>query len=126
MITGVGLDVCEISRMEKLLEREGFVRRFFTMEEEKYIRTRGKGAAGTLAGLFAAREALGKALGSGIDFDLREAEVRHDEKGRPYFAFHGALAERVKEDRFHLSISHDGGVAAAMCVREKGDLPDNL
>ena len=66
MITGVGLDVCEISRMEKLLEREGFVRRFFTMEEEKYIRTRGKGAAGTLAGLFAAREAFPCFFGSGL------------------------------------------------------------
>ena len=122
MIAGVGLDVCEISRMEKLLKRDGFVRRFFTPEEENYIHSRGKGAACTLAGLFAAREALGKALGSGISFDLREAEVRHDEKGRPYYAFHGALAERVKGERFHLSISHDGGIAAAMCVREKDDL----
>ena len=58
MCKGLGLDVCEIARMEKLLEDDRFLARFFTPAEAEYIRSRGVGAARTMAGLFAAREAL--------------------------------------------------------------------
>ena len=71
MCRGVGLDVCEISRMEKLAEDERFLNRFFTPEERAYLAERGRNRAQTLAGLFAAKEALLKALGTGIRFDLR-------------------------------------------------------
>ena len=118
MCSGVGIDLCEISRMEKLLEDSRFLVRFFSEEEIRYIHSRGRHAAATMAGLFAAREALGKALGSGLDFDLREAVVAHDEHGKPFYRFSGRLAARLAKDRFLLSISHDGGVAAAVCIRE--------
>ena len=118
MCKGLGLDICEISRMEKLLRDDRFLRRYFTPEETAYVQSRGSGAARTLAGLFAAREALGKALGGGIDFDLKEAEVRHTESGAPFFRLSGALKDRVGKDRLFLSISHDGGVAAAVCLLE--------
>ena len=122
MILGIGLDICAIARMEKNLENERFLARFFTEAEGDYVRGRGKGAAQTLAGIFAAKEALGKALGGGLDFDLREAEIVHDENGSPGYALTGALAERTRGERLLLSITHDGGVAAAMCVREGGDV----
>ena len=115
---GVGLDLCEIARMEKHVADDRFLCRFFTDNEIAYIRSRGKQAPQTLAGLFAAREALGKALGGGIDFNLKEAEVRHDANGRPSFHLTGELALRAGADRFFLSISHDGGMAAAVCIRE--------
>ena len=118
MIRGIGLDVCEIARMEKRLEDERFLRRYFTEGEAAWVRSRGKSGAQTLAGLFAAKEALGKALGGGLDFELREAEVIHDDLGRPSYAFSGALGERTRGARFFLSISHDGGIAAAVCVME--------
>ena len=118
MCKGVGLDLCEISRMEKHLHDDRFLRRYFTEGEIEYIRSRGKQAAQSLAGLFAAREALGKALGSGIDFDLKEAEVRHDANGQPYYFLSGELARRTAGDCFFLSITHDGGVAAAVCIRD--------
>ena len=120
MIKGLGLDVCEISRMEKQLENGRFLDRFFTPDEVMYVRSRGAGAACTLAGLFAAREALGKALGCGIDFELKEAEVRHTENGSPYYHISGSLKERIGNDRLSLSISHDGGVAVAVCLLEGG------
>ena len=118
MCKGLGMDLCEIGRMEKLLEDGRFLVRYFTPEEIRYIRSRGAGAAGTLAGLFAAREALGKALGGGIDFELKEAEVCHTESGAPFFRLSGELEKRVGENRLHLSISHDGGIAAAVCLLE--------
>ena len=121
MCRGLGIDLCEISRMEKLLADEKFLCRFFTAGEIQYVRGKGKSAAQTLAGLFAAREALGKALGSGIDFDLKEAEIRHDEKGLPFYHLTGRLAKKTDGEIFLLSISHDGGIAAAVCVRESAD-----
>ena len=118
MCKGIGLDLCEISRMEKLLEDGRFTARYFTPDEIAYVRSRGAGAARTLAGLFAAREALGKALGGGIDFDLKEAEICHTGEGAPYYRLSGRLKERVGDDRLFLSVSHDGGVAAAVCLIE--------
>ena len=118
MCNGLGLDLCEIARMEKQLQDDRFLARFFTSGEITYIRSRGAGAAATLAGLFAAREALGKALGGGIDFDLKEAEVCHTEAGAPYYRLSGKLKDRVGNSRLFLSISHDGGVAAAVCLLE--------
>ena len=62
MCKGLGMDLCEIARMEKQLRDDRFLARFFTPGEIEYVRSRGAGAAATLAGLFAPREALGKAL----------------------------------------------------------------
>ena len=118
MCKGLGLDLCEIARMEKLLGDDRFLSRYFTPVETDYIRSRGRGAAQSMAGIFAAKEALSKALGSGIDFDLREAEIVHDEKGRPFYALSGSLKERLGDDLLFLSISHDAGFAAAVCLRE--------
>lgn len=121
MCKGVGLDLCEIVRMEKMLKDDRFLTRFFTPAEREYVHSRGASAACTLAGLFAAREALGKALGGGIDYDLKEAEVCHTDAGAPFFRLSGHLSERIGEDRLFLSISHDGGVAAAVCILESAD-----
>ena len=118
MIKGLGLDLCEISRMEEKLADERFLNRFFTADEVSYIRSKGKCAAQTLAGIFAAKEAFAKALGTGITFDLKEISVRHDEAGKPGYTLSGRAEQLGKGDRFLLSVSHDGGVAAAVCVRE--------
>ena len=122
MIGGIGLDLCAVARMEELKENDRFMARYFTEEERAYVRSRGAGAGQTLAGLFAAKEALGKALGTGIAFDLREAEIGHGENGRPEYRLRGKLAEAAGQDRFHLSISHDGGVAGAVCIRDTDDI----
>ena len=118
MCKGIGLDLCEITRMEKLLQDGRFLDRYFTPAEIAYVRSRGKSAAATLAGLFAAREALGKALGGGLDFEMKEAEVCHTENGARFFRLSGRLKERVGNCRLFLSISHDGGMAAAVCLLE--------
>ena len=118
MCKGIGLDLCEIARMDRHLSDERFLNRYFTDREIAYIRSRGKQAAQTLAGFFAAREALGKALGGGIDFNLKEAEILHSDSGQPFYHLTGDLARRTAGDCFFLSISHDGGIAAAVCLLE--------
>lgn len=125
MIAGVGIDLCEISRMESLLSNGRFLARFFSMEEQAYIQSRGRTAAQSMAGVFAAKEALTKALGTGLSGgEMRDICVLHDEKGAPYYALRGkwaALAEERGVRAFYLSISHEGGMAAAVCVAERKD-----
>jgi len=118
MTRGVGFDLCEIARMEQLAEDGRFLNRFFTEQEVAFIRSKGRNKAQTLAGIFAAKEALTKALGTGLIFDLREIEVRHTETGQPCYALSGEAAEKAGNDRFLLSISHDGGMAGAVCIWE--------
>ena len=122
MIAGIGIDLCEIARMEKLLEDGRFLSRYFSPEEQAYIAGKGRSAAQTMAGIFAAKEALGKALDVGIAADIREISVQHDGNGSPYYALSGEYA-RLAEDRrissFFLSISHENGMAAAVCVAER-------
>jgi phosphopantetheine--protein transferase-like protein len=121
MIKGVGFDLCEIVRMEKLVEDERFLNRFFSVQEVAFICSKGRNKAQTMAGIFAAKEALTKAMGTGLIFDLRELEVQHSETGQPYYVLTGEAAEKAGNDRFLLSISHDGGMAGAVCIRESAE-----
>ena len=118
MSRGLVLDLCEISRMEKLSADERFLNRYFNEGEIGYIRSKGKSAAQTMAGIYAAKEALAKALGTGITFDLKEISIFHDEAGMPAYSLSGKAKKMGEGDRFFLSITHDGGIAAAVCVRE--------
>lgn len=118
MIRGLGLDLCEIARMGKLVTDERFLKRYFSEYEISYIRGKGKGAAQTMAGIYAAKEAFSKAMGTGIVSDLREIGISHDPAGMPGYTLSGKAAETAKGDRFWLSITHDNGIAAAVCIRE--------
>lgn len=118
MTKGLGLDLCEIARMEKLVQDERFLQRYFSEAEAAYIRSKGKSAPQTMAGIYAAKEAFSKALGTGITFSLQEVRVVHDEQGQPGYELTGEAKKLGGEDRFFLSISHDAGMAAAVCVRE--------
>ena len=118
MIKGLGLDLCGISRMEKLLGDERFLNRYFGEDEIAYIRSKGKNAAQTMAGIYAAKEAFSKALGTGIAFELKEIRICHDAAGKPGYILSGKAEELGQGDSFLLSVSHDAGMAAAVCVRE--------
>jgi len=120
MRTGIGFDLCEVARMEKLQGDDRFLARYFSGEEIAYIRGKNRNAAQTLAGIYAAKEAFAKALGTGITFDLKEVSVVHGETGQPAYRLSGKAAELAGGDRFLLSISHDGGMAGAVCIRESG------
>ena len=118
-LLGIGVDLCQISRMASLLEDGRFLSRWFTREEQAYIRGRGVGAAQSMAGIFAAKEALGKALGTGITLPLTEIGVTHDAQGQPQYAFSGSAAEALRGRRALLSISHDGDMAVAFCTIQR-------
>ncbi len=114
-VRGLGIDVVAIERFEAAVKRSpGFLERVFTPAE----RTLG---TQSLAARWAAKEALAKALGAPAGLSWQDAEVRRGENGRPALEVSGTVAARAAElgiDRFHLSLSHDAGIASAVVVAE--------
>lgn len=122
MIVGVGMDLCPIDRAQQMIEKEGFLLRFFDDYERAYLDERGQLRAQTLAGIFAAKEAMLKALGTGLSgISMREVCVHHDAAGRPIAVLSGAASTKLESlggTQVHLSITHDGGMAAAVAIAE--------
>lgn len=125
MIAGVGHDVCLIARMEELLQSTHFLDRYFSPEEQAYIQNKGQMAAASMAGIFAAKEALVKALGTGFtSTHLSDIAVLHHSSGAPYYDLRGDIAAKAHQlgiVHVHLSISHDGGIASAVAIAERAD-----
>ncbi len=114
MIVGIGLDIAEVFRFSRSIERPGMVERLFTAAE-------GDAPIERLAGRFAAKEALAKAIGAPRGLVWTDVEVLAEETGKPYFVPTGTVAARLAElgvATVFLSITHDAGVAAAMVVCE--------
>lgn len=120
---GLGVDMCEIARIEKALQKsDAFLTRFYTEAERSYIAARGRVGAQSAAAMFAAKEAFLKAVGAGIStIPLNDVSVEHDEAGAPRYALSGRALERMSSlgaSRAHLSITHEAGIACAVAVIE--------
>ena len=115
MIVGIGIDVVDIVRFERSIERTpALVERLFAESERDR-------PARSLAARFAAKESLIKALGGHAVIRWHEMRVVQDAVGNPDFELSGGLAAHVRElgiDRVHLSMSHDAGIASAFVVLE--------
>lgn len=123
VIAGIGVDMVSVERMKESLGRESFVRRVFSKGEQALFEGRSEDrAAERAAGCFAAKEAFLKAVGKGLGgFGLADIAALRKDSGAPYFAFTGAAAGYLEENGLtaHLSLTHDGGFAAAFVVLEK-------
>jgi holo-[acyl-carrier protein] synthase len=113
----IGVDLIEIERVRRALERyPGFRDRCFTRAEQEYCDGRANPAQ-HYAARFAAKEAVGKALGSGVLFTWREVEIRG--RPKPAVALSGrtkAWADRLGAGAINLSMSHSRELATAVCV----------
>lgn len=114
MCKGIGLDLCEIARMQKLLDEGRSLRRMFTEEEQAYIIGKGASAAQTMAGMFAAKEAILKAIGTGMTVPMTDIVISHTALGQPVAALTGQAADFG--GTVMISITHEAGMAAAMAV----------
>ena len=114
-IVGVGVDVVDVARLGRVLARTPkLAERLFTDGERHR-------PVESLAARFAAKEALAKALGAPGGLRWRDAEVCSGERGRPVLALHGGVAAEAAAQgisTWHLSLSHDGGIATAVVVAE--------
>jgi holo-[acyl-carrier protein] synthase len=124
MIVGIGVDLVEVGRIERLMREYGdrFAERILAPPEREAFKASGR-PNWFLANRFAAKEALSKALGTGLrhPVTLHAISVASDDIGKPAFAFHGPLPAYLAGrniGRHHLSLSHEKGLACAMVVLE--------
>jgi holo-[acyl-carrier protein] synthase len=121
VIIGVGIDVCPVDRFAaSLIRTPGLRDRLFTSAEQ-HTPAGAPRTGESLAARFAAKEALAKALGAPGDLHWHDAEIEVGERGRPLLTVRGTVARRADElgvTGWHVSLSHDGGVASAVVIAE--------
>lgn len=129
---GTGVDIIEIDRIKRMVERHKNLDRIYTNQELTYIMGKGNSVE-TYAGIFAAKEAVVKALGTGFrGIEWTEIEIDHDAAGKPIVITHGKAASHVAEHGIRgisVSISHDRIQAIAFAVAwteedNEGELKD--
>lgn len=115
-IVGLGNDIIEISRIEKALENLRFKEKVYTHKEREIIDKKGNSVQ-SYAGRFSAKEAIAKALGTGVrKFNLTDIEILNDELGKPFVKFYGELEKISRGYRVELSISHCKEYATAVAI----------
>jgi holo-[acyl-carrier protein] synthase len=123
MIQGIGTDIVRIERVRRALERhgEGFALRILAASEVDPWRA-SRDPARLLAKRFAAKEAFGKALGTGVAVPatLHAVAVGHDEAGKPHYRYDERLAEYMRERglRAHLSLTDEDDYVVAFALIE--------
>ncbi len=123
MIKGIGTDIIEINRIKKAIERESFLTKYFTENERQQFLDK-KNRAETIAGVFSAKEAVVKAMGTGFSgFSSSDIEILKDEKGKPFVnVFNNAkeICNKKGIDVIHVSITHCKDYAQSFAVAEGG------
>lgn len=123
MTLATGVDLVEIDRIQRAVDRHGerFLERVYTADELRYSR----GRIRELAGRFAAKEAVSKALGVGmrllspVGIGWHDVETLNERSGKPYVILHGRAEELAVAQTlttWSISLSHDGGLAIAFVV----------
>ncbi|EPB8166320.1 holo-ACP synthase [Clostridium perfringens] len=126
MIIGIGVDIIEIERVRQAIQNnKNFLSKLFTEREIDYFISRNMNSE-VIAGNFAAKEAVSKALGTGIrGFSFKDIEILRNELGKPEVILHNGanlienkLVGNNNSLRVHLSISHNNSSAIAYSVLE--------
>ncbi len=120
MIVGIGNDIIEIERIEKAISKESFKNKVYTQRELENIEKRGDRVE-TYAGIFSAKEAISKAIGTGVrEFSLTDLEILNDDLGKPYVVVSERLDKIIKSKKenyqIEISISHSKKYAIAMVI----------
>lgn len=121
MILGTGIDIIDVERIGKAAAKEGFLFKVFTEKERQRFAEYNNDSA-RIAGAFSAKEAVAKALGTGIGIvEWKEIEVLHLDSGKPYVQLYGKAQKRMEElggSTMHISLSHIKDVAVAQAILE--------
>jgi holo-[acyl-carrier protein] synthase len=122
MIAGIGIDAVKISRLEKWAADQKLLERFFHPDEISLCRERGKDMVRSLAARFAAKEAFGKALGTGLaGFGLRDIMVKGGFGEMPLLELRGSALAAMKATgavKAHISLTHEDDMAIAAVILE--------
>jgi holo-[acyl-carrier protein] synthase len=109
----IGIDIVEIKRFEKFLEKKTALQKYLSDEEILLVTS-----PQTAAGFYASKEAISKALGTGIGktCSFKDIMIHKDASGAPYFTLSQHIIDSLSITQSALSISHDGGFAIAVAV----------
>jgi len=122
MIKGIGIDIVHVSRIKRWMTIPGLVERYFHPVEIADAKSRGSGHALSLAARFAAKEAFGKALGTGLAMmKLKDILVRNNRSGKPFVILEGTALARFSGlggGIIHCSLTHEGENAVAVVIIE--------
>lgn len=123
MIIGIGIDIIEIKRVQRIITlTDSFIQKYFTIEEIKYFNSH-KLRGTVIAGNFAAKEAISKALGTGIiNFDLTDIEILYDKSsGKPYVNIKEKIYKIIgkRNVKIHITISNSSENAIAYAILEE-------
>lgn len=119
----VGIDVLDVVRMEKFVQNEHFLEKYFTPYEIDYVSNNNRQTL-SLAGIFSAKEAFLKALGIGIGggINLSDIEIKHYDSGKPYLQVLSSKGQIMLKTMnvvdIQISISHSDEMATAICMIE--------
>ena len=123
MITGIGIDVVHVRRMERWMNNRKLLERFFHPQELSAALEKGASANLSLAARFAAKEAFGKALGTGLaGIVLKDIMVKNKHNGQPEIFVSGTARKVLEQNgacNVHVSLTHERDNAIAMVVLEK-------
>lgn len=123
MITGIGIDIVHVDRIKRWMAIPGLVGRYFHVNEIADAESRGSSRALSLAARFAAKEAFGKALGTGLaQMKLKDILVKNNHNGKPFIILEATASARFEElggGIIHCSLTHEGENAVAMVIIEK-------
>ncbi|WML36176.1 holo-ACP synthase [Clostridium sp. OS1-26] len=128
MILGVGVDIVEIRRIKEAISKHAnFIDRMFSKNEIEYLKSRNLRPE-FVAGRFAAKEAVAKALGTGFSgFEFKDIEIDRTTAGKPLVVLKGKaklMAQKYGDYKIHVSISHGIDNAIAYAVMEVDKLED--
>ena len=122
MIIGIGVDIVHVRRMTRWRCIPGLLERYFHPDELSQANSRGSGIELSLAARFAAKEAFGKALGTGLaGIVLKDIMVLNIKDERPFLHLEGSALQAMKTagaDRAYVSLTHDGNMALASVILE--------
>jgi len=123
-VVAIGMDLAQVARLEKVHARHGdrLLERLFTRGEREYCDRRASRMA-SYTGRFAVKEAVMKVLGTGWARGVtwRDIEVVRKSGSAPELVLHGVAQQLAREQgiaKIHITITHDGGIAAAVAVAE--------
>ena len=121
MIYGIGTDIIEIQRIQKAIQKNSFLQKIFTQHEIQYFHQKGNHTE-TLAGIFSAKEAVAKAIGTGFrGFSPIDIEIYHNEQNKPFIKISPKLQlilnqMGIQNEQFFVSISHCHQYATAFVL----------
>ena len=126
MIIGTGIDIIEIHRLAKAVEKPAFLQRVYTLAERAYCDSRGEQRIASYAARWAGKEAVLKAFGTGLrQGTLLDIEILPDELGCPKVHLSGYFARLAAEKKIqtvYVSLSHAQDYAVAQCIMEEAVL----